>query len=428
MSNTDDNNNAPHPRTYADYKTMQTKPRRMLWQIIAAIALLATGVVVGLFGGRFVNSSDNGAAKASDKAADEAATEPAAKRAVMAVEAVTPSQMKIVDTLDANGLIAATSTAEVSGRLTGVVIEQVLVEEGQAVKKGQLLAVLDTRTLTEQRTQAAADLATAEAAKDKAAADLARTEPLLAIDAVSRQEVDAHRVALRQASANIAAAQSRLATAKNNEANGRVTAPVAGIISAKHAQVGTLTTGASLFSIIESGKLEWQATLSPADAMRIHVGQTAKISLGDDGQALSGTVSRLSPTANERRDVVAHVSMPAHSRIKAGMYQSGQFLFGSQTLPSVPMAALLSSDGYDYLWTLAPTATTRADGLYQVKRQQITIRGQQGRQIAVDIPADTLIVAQSASFLNESDLVRIASLNGVVNNEPSTQTTTHDGQ
>ena len=382
--------------------------KRPLTQILAAIALVVVGVIVGIFGGRLMNAD-----KASDteKSADSATSQTAPARAVMAVEAVTPTSVTINNVLDANGVIAATRTAEVSGRLTGVVIERVLVEEGQAVTKGQLLAVLDTKTLSEQRTQAAADLAAAQATRDKAAADLARTEPLLAIDAVSRQEVDAYRTALKQAAANIAAAESRLATARTNEANGNITAPVSGVISAKNAQVGTLASGAPLFSIIEAGALEWQATVAPTDATRISVGQSVLVKLPGGDQTVTGQVTRLSPTANASREVVAHVALPANPSIKAGMYQTGQFIFGSEANPAVPMAALMSSDGYDFVWTLSPAADA-GEGLYRIKRQQVSIRGQQDNFIALDLPADALVVAQSANFLNEGDLVTIATVNG----------------
>ena len=119
--------------------------------------------------------------------------------------------------LSANGIVAAVETAEVSSQISGVAIERVLVEVGEFVKAGQVLATLDTRTFEQQLSSAEAELATAVAAQEKAAADLARTEPLLAIDAVSRQEVDAYRTALRQALANVTAAQAHVESARTNQ-------------------------------------------------------------------------------------------------------------------------------------------------------------------------------------------------------------------
>nr|WP_227548315.1 biotin/lipoyl-binding protein [Moraxella catarrhalis] len=97
----------------------------------------------------------------------------------MAVEAVHPTSITIKNRLSANGIVAAVETAEVSSQISGVAIERVLVEVGEFVKAGQVLATLDTRTFEQQLSSAEAELATAVAAQEKAAADLARTEPLM---------------------------------------------------------------------------------------------------------------------------------------------------------------------------------------------------------------------------------------------------------
>lgn len=382
------------------YKNSQSQKSKFAWwQLVVAVVLVAVGVFIGKSG--LIGTTPTAQTKATKSDTPEIA-EP---KAVMAVEAVTPMLHTIEQTLFANGLVAATETAEVSGQLTGVTVERVLVDVGDVVKAGQVLAVLDTKTLSEQTAQAQADLAVAEASYEKAQTDLNRTEPLLAIDAVSRQEVDGYRTALKQAQANITAAKARLNTAKNNEANAKVTAPVSGVISAKTAQVGVLVTGASLFSIIKDGAVEWQATLSSSDAGSVRVGQPAQVTFNN--QLLTGTVTKLSPTANSSREMIAHVKLSNGAGIKAGMYLSGQFILTSQNLPTVPLSAILNNDGMDYVWALTKTD---AD-LYKVVRTQVAIQGQKDELVAVDVPTDQLIVAKSASFLNDGDLVTVASVN-----------------
>lgn len=395
------------------YKNSQSQKSKFAWwQLVAAVVLVAVGVFIGKSG--LIGTTPTAQTEIAKSADTPEIAEP---KAVMAVEAVTPMLHTIEQTLFANGLVAATETAEVSGQLTGVVVERVLVDVGDVVKAGQVLAVLDTKTLSEQTAQAQADLAVAEASYEKAQTDLNRTEPLLAIDAVSRQEVDGYRTALKQAQANITAAKARLNTAKNNEANAKVTAPVSGVISAKTAQVGVLVTGASLFSIIKDGAVEWQATLSSADAGLVRVGQPAQVTFNN--QLLTGTVTKLSPTANSSREMIAHVKLSNGTGIKAGMYLSGQFILTSQSLPTVPLSAILNNDGMDYVWALTKTDTE----LYKVVRTQVTIQGQKDELVAVDVPTDQLIVAKSASFLNDGDLVTVASVNaqGVtdVTNQPA---------
>lgn len=381
-----------------NYKT-SSQAQRPLWQWLL---LFAIGILLGVLIGRLMWSSDQ---TVPADAASETATKEAA---VMAVEAVRPAPLAVEKTLSANGVIAAVETAEVSGQISGVAIERVLVEVGDRVRAGQVLAVLDTRTFTQQLRSAEAELATAIAAREKAQADLARTEPLLAIDAVSRQEVDAYRTALRQADANVAAARANVDTARTNQSRGNITAPVDGIISAKSAQVGTVVSGAPLFSIIKNGVLEWQAAVSPTDAASIRVGQSAQIDIA--GRMVTGQVTRLSPVANDSRDMTVHVRLPAGSGASAGMYQSGKFIFDTQMHPAIPMASVMTSDGYDYVWLL--TATEEHPGLYRVQRQNITVIAQQDGRIATDLPTEALVVASSVSFLNDNDLVTVATIDG----------------
>lgn len=369
-------------------------PKNPLLWAMCAITLVVFGVLIG----RLTTKPSETARPTSATSADA----PDNTKVAMTVQATTPSPMLVSDSLSASGVMSAKETAEVSAKITGATVEQVLVEVGDYVKAGQVLAILDKDTMSENAVQAQADYEQARASREQAQADLARVEPLLAIDAVSRQQVDSYRTALKQAQATEKASLARLSTAKSNLNNTQIIAPVAGIISAKNAQVGVLVSGTPLFSIIKGGQLEWQATLSPADAERIHVGQQAQVMVGDE--SVAGQVTHLSPTANAGREIVVHVAMPAHSALRAGTYQRGQFVLGSQSHHAIPSSAVMSTDGYDYVWQLAKTDQT---DVYQTQRQKITVLAREQDKVATDLPSDTLIVANGVSFLNENDLVNI---------------------
>lgn len=371
-----------------------SNPKNPLLWVMCAIALVVFGVLIGRLTAKPSETTRPTSATSADA--------PDNTKVAMTVQATTPSPMLVSDSLSASGVMSAKETAEVSAKITGATVEQVLAEVGDYVKAGQVLAVLDKDTMSENAVQAQADYEQARASREQAQADLARVEPLLAIDAVSRQQVDSYRTALKQAQATEKASLARLSTAKSNLNNTQIIAPVAGIISAKNAQVGVLVSGTPLFSIIKGGRLEWQATLSPADAERIYVGQQAQVMVGDE--SVVGTVTHLSPTANAGREIVVHVAMPAHSALRAGTYQRGQFVLGSQSHHAIPSSAVMSTDGYDYVWQLAKTDQT---DIYQTQRQKITVLAREQDKVATDLPSDTLIVANGVSFLNENDLVNI---------------------
>ncbi len=323
----------------------------------------------------------------------------------MAVEAVHPSAQTVSQSVSANGSIAGKEVAQVGARVSGVAIDKVLVEVGDYVKAGQVLAVLDNQNATQEVVAAQAELKQAQVALTKAKADLARVEPLIGIDAISREQYDSYKTAVLQAQAQTEMLQARLNTVKTHQGNTQVVAPVSGIISEKSADVGMMTTGAALFSIIKNGVLEWQAGVSAADASAITLGQSVEIKT-PTGVA-KAVVSRIAPTANASREVVVYATIHEGAGLRNGMYQAGNIILGEQSVLMVPQQAIMTSDGFDYVWLL--TATNQKD-IYQVARQTVTLGAHKDGLVAVDLPHDKLVVKQSGSFLTDKELVKVVAI------------------
>mgnify|MGYP000963788291 FL=1 len=389
-------------------KLSATKKSPVFW--VAVFATLIIGVLIGRF------SQSNTPAPLSNDTHKKPQTNNSEqqKAVVMMVEAATPIPVEVTETLDATGIIHAKDTAEVSGKLTGTTIEKVLVDVGDTVKAGQVLAVLDSQALKDTLVQAEADLALSHANLKKAEADLARVEPLLKIDAISRQEVDNYRTILAQTKATITSNEARLNNAKTNLKNTLIVAPVSGIISSKSAEVGLLVNGSSLFSIIKNGQLEWRAVIDPKDASKLSGGQSAVLALNNN-ESITGKLSHLSPTADNSRQLIAHVLLPNNEKIKAGMYQAGQFILSFEQKLALPVSAVMTTDGYDYVWVLHPNTSQNT---YTVKRAKITTHNRIGDKIVAEIDKNAIVVAKSTSFLSENDIVGVAFINNqAVSNE-----------
>ena len=389
-------------------KLSATKKSPVFW--VAVFATLIIGVLIGRF------SQSNTPSPLSNDAHKKPQTNNSEqqKAVVMMVEAATPIPVEVTETLDATGIIHAKDTAEVSGKLTGTTIEKVLVDVGDTVKAGQVLAVLDSQALKDALIQAEADLALSHANLKKAEADLARVKPLLKIDAISRQEVDNYRTILAQTKATITSNEARLNNAKTNLKNTLIVAPVSGIISSKTAEVGLLVNGSSLFSIIKNGQLEWRAVIDPKDASKLSGGQSAVLALNND-ESITGKLSHLSPTADNSHQLIAHVLLPNNKKIKAGMYQAGQFILSFEQKLALPVSAVMTTDGYDYVWVLHPNTSQNT---YTVKRAKITTHNRIGDKIVAEIDKNAIVVAKSTGFLSENDIVGIAFINNkAVSNE-----------
>lgn len=389
-------------------KLSVTKKSPVFW--VAVFATLIIGVLIGRF------SQSNTPSPLSNDAHKKPQTNNSEqqKAVVMMVEAATPIPVEVTETLDATGIIHAKDIAEVSGKLTGTTIEKVLVDVGDTVKAGQVLAVLDSQALKDTLVQAEADLALSHANLKKAEADLARVEPLLKIDAISRQEVDNYRTILAQTKATITSNEARLNNAKTNLKNTLIVAPVSGIISSKTAELGLLVNGSSLFSIIKNGQLEWRAVIDPKDASKLSGGQSAVLALNNN-ESITGKLSHLSPIADNSRQLIAHVLLPNNKKIKAGMYQAGQFILSFEQKLALPVSAVMTTDGYDYVWVLHPNTSQNT---YTVKRAKITTHNRIGDKIVAEIDKNAIVVAKSTSFLSENDIVGIAFINNqAVSNE-----------
>lgn len=163
----------------------------------------------------------------------QAAAKPLPKAQVVIVE-----RGVIEQSFKLPGRVHAVRTAEVRARVSGIV-ERQLFREGSEVKAGDALFQLDDRTY-----RAAADAATAEVAFQKL--QLNRMEQLLTSQAVSQQEVDRTRAALRLAEASFARAQLDLE-------NTTVPAPIAGRIGRAYVTEGALVgeDDATLLAVIE---------------------------------------------------------------------------------------------------------------------------------------------------------------------------------
>ena len=397
------------PYRQSDTLSKKTSSKLPLWLLPVLAAVLIIGVLLGKYWGGSDKAATDESPISSRTSSDGAtASATSTEQAVLSVETVSPSQDDIGNTLSADGTIDAKDTANVSAKVNGVAIERILVEEGDRVKAGQVLAIFDTDAMEQQVLQAEADVAEAEATLANASADAARVLPLLDIDAISKQEADRYRTAKLQAQAALQASKARLSTQRLSVDNATVVAPVSGVISEKMAEVGMVAGGEPLFTIIKGGILEWRADIDPKLVGEVSVGTPVRVSL-PDGDTVMGKVSRIAPTADNNRQITIYASLAANAKVRAGMYQTGEFLLGSASTQTVPNSAIVSNDGYDYVMLVTNVTTQDGQTMGRIKQQRVTLGERLGENVAVlePLPSDSQIVKQGGSFLNDGDLVRI---------------------
>lgn len=181
------------------------------------------------------------------------------------VGVVTVHPQTVALTVELPGRLESLRTADVRAQVGGI-IQKRLFQEGSYVRAGQPLYQIDSSTYEASLESARAQLASAQATLTKANADLARYKPLVAADAISKQEYDAAVTAKRSAEAGVKAAQAAIKSAGINLNRSRITAPISGFIGQSKVSEGTL---------LNAGDTTVLATIRQTNPMYVNVTQSA---------------------------------------------------------------------------------------------------------------------------------------------------------
>ncbi|SDC33738.1 RND family efflux transporter, MFP subunit [Massilia sp. PDC64] len=341
----------------------------------------------------------------SSNAADDKKS--AAPRPALTVTTAKPEQARLPLGLAANGNVAAWQEAVIGSESNGLRLQEVKVNVGDVVKKGEVLAVFDAAPVEADVAQAKAAVQEAEANAAAARADAKRARALQSSGALSEQQITQYITAERTAAARVASARATLAQQQLRLKYTKIVAPDAGLISARSATVGAVAgVGTEMFRMIRQGRLEWRAEVTAAELPRIKPGQKAVVQTAG-GKDVQGRVRTVAPTVDaQSRVALVYVDLPpalsANAPLKAGMFASGQFALGESAALTVPQQAVVVRDGFAYVFRL------NADG--RVSQLKVTTGRRLGDRVEVTggLPADALVVTTGAGFLNDGDLVRNA--------------------
>ena len=339
---------------------------------------------------------------ATGRAADD--KKAAAPRPALTVTTARPESARMPLQLAANGNVAAWQEAVIGSESNGLRLQDVRVNVGDVVKKGEVLAVFSADTVNAEVAQARAALAEAQANAAEAQADARRARAVQASGALSEQQISQYLTAEQTAKARIESARAVLAAQQLRLKYTQVVAPDAGVISARSATVGSVVgTGTELFKMIRQGRLEWRAEVTAADLKNIRIGGTAKVKAAN-GSELTGKVRIVAPTVDpQTRSALVYVDLPPdlnrNAPFKAGMFATGQFELGKSDALTLPQPAVVVRDGFPYVFRLNPDS--------RVSQVKIRTGRRLGDRIEVTgLTAETQVVLNGAGFLNDGDLVR----------------------
>ena len=228
---------------------------------VMRIAAIAAATALAL-------SACNKGSDAAQGAKDEKGQQQAAAKKEMpppVVGVVTVHPETVALTTELPGRLESLRTADVRAQVGGI-IQKRLFQEGSYVRAGQPLYQIDSSTYEANLESSRAQLASAQATLAKANADLARYKPLVAADAISKQDYDAAVTAKRSAEASVKAAQAAIKSAGINLNRARITAPISGFIGQSKVSEGTL---------LNAGDTTVLATIRQTNPMYVNITQSA---------------------------------------------------------------------------------------------------------------------------------------------------------
>ncbi|MDF3606068.1 efflux RND transporter periplasmic adaptor subunit [Paracoccus sp. DMF-8] len=312
-------------------------------------------------------------------APEETTEETAAPDSAPAVTVDIARPAPIEKRVPVSGSLVARERVLVYAKVSGHAVDGLLVDVGDHVQAGQVLATLQSDALSALLAQAEAEheraaagvkqaesqIASADATLTEVSATLERTRRLrgsgntsqatldqaIAADASARANADSARDGLSVARAALAQADAARRIARLDFDNARITAPVAGVVAQRNASLGELSGSAAqpMFTIIADGQIELAGEVIESAVAELVQDAPATLRIAGIG-AISGRV-RLLPAEVDplTRLAIVRLRLDADPRLRTGLFASGWILLERREALTVPTTAILSDGSENHV-------------------------------------------------------------------------------
>lgn len=375
----------------ADIAARKRRRNTIIGVVLAVILLIVAGMY--FFGG------DN------DTAAGEAAQAGAggSESQAPAVTVIVPGSGSVERVINATGTLAARREMPVGIAGEGGQVIRVMVQPGEWVKSGQVLAVIDQDVQTQQARSLAAQIQVSRADSVLAQSELDRALQLVDRGFISKADVDRRRATRDAAVARVEVAQAQLREAQARNGRLNIRAPEGGLVLERNVEPGQVVGAGSgvLFRLAAGGEMELRAQMGEADLANLSVGVRAEVRPVGAGRTFEGQVWQLLPTINETsRQGIARIALSYDKALRPGGFASASVISGSSQSPVLPESAVLSDDKGSYVYVVGKDN--------KIIRRNVTTGTVTPRGIAISsgITGKERVVLYAGGFLNPGETVR----------------------
>ena len=352
--------------------------------------------------------------------------------------------------VDERAEVMGTVKSRISTTLSSKIVGKILalhIREGSEVRTGQILVELDDSDIAAQVRRAEAGVreaesaipevdraiaaanaarAAAEAQRDLAASTLTRYQQLLERKSVAPQEYDQvvarHKAAVaeveraaaegqalqakrQQAQARIESARAELASAQVMQGYAKIAAPISGVVTVKHADLGSLATPGTPLLTLEDSRRYWlEVAIPDSQAARIRLGQSLAIQIEAAGISIRAPVAEIIPAADPTtRTTQVRLDLPASPRLRSGLFGRAWVPIGQRQTIRIAQEAILDRGQLQGVYVVGQ------DNIARFRLVRTGATGQGAVEILSGLTGGELVVVAGTERV--SDGVRIESAN-----------------
>ena len=370
------------PLEFADEDDRRS--RRRMW-ILAVVAL---ALLIGLWFLTHRGSSADSGANAASQAP--------------LVSVVSPGRITVIGTINANGTLAARRELPVGVAGEGGQVVQVLVEPGDWVGAGQVLAVVDRSVQVQQQASSAAQIQVAQADSRLAQANLDRALKLVDRGFISKADIDRLTALRDSASARVRVASAQLGELQARTRRLNITAPAAGLVLERKVEPGQVVGSGSgiLFRIAKGGEMELKALVGEVSLAQLAKGTTAQVTPVGSAKTFTGEVWQLAPVIDpQSRQGTARIALAYAPELKPGGFASAIINASTIVAPRLPDSALLSDNKGSYVYIVGK------DNKAQRRDVKTGMVSDSGIAIVEGLDGTERVVIRSGGFLSPGETV-----------------------
>ena len=288
------------------------------------------------------------------------------------------------------------------------VVNEISVRRGERVKKGQLLARLDTSDVGARMREKQSNLESARSALKLAEINREKAITLTQRGVKSQTALDEAENAWRNARANVAAMEQQLSVARKSVNDAAIYAPLDGLVAERFVNPGErVAIDAKLFSIADLDLMEVEALVPARDVPQLRAGQKVVLHVeGFGDRNFDAHIERINPTAQSgSRSIPVYVLLqnPDHV-LRGGMFGAGEaVLVEAPGVIAIPGEALREENGRRVVYVLK-------DGKLERRAVRVALQGRSDGRIGIadGVAENETVVATPGLRLNDGLAARIA--------------------